>query len=73
MVNNLASKVDVQESTEFNDVWIRIFTHKGSTPILVVSDGKLKSKADIGQQVLDAFTFTIESPIFNEAKEKERT
>lgn len=72
MVTNLASDVTLEESDELNDVWMRIFTERGSSPILIVANGVLKSEADIGKQVLNAFEYLVKSPVFDKVTEKAR-
>jgi hypothetical protein len=55
----------VDEFTEFQDVVIRIASTRGSFPVHVVEDGKLKTAEQIGQHILDGFKHNlIESEIF---------
>lgn len=68
MVTDIAT-VQFKEFTEFKDVVLRVFTPRGSSPVVIVSEGKIRSAEDIGEQMLGLFEYHVESPVFNEAKE----
>lgn len=67
-VRDLAT-VQLKEFDAFNDVIMRVFTERGSSPIVIVQNGEVNSAEDVGQQVLDLFRYMVESPVFDKAQE----
>jgi hypothetical protein len=53
---------------EYQDTILRVSNVMGSTPVVIVSDGKLNTAQDIGEQVLALFGYQVRSTVFNTAK-----
>jgi hypothetical protein len=65
MTTKLAT-AEICEFDEYQEVVMRIFTTRGSTPIRIVDELKgLLSAEEIGKQIIHAFDYFIESPIVN--------
>lgn len=57
----LLATAKVFEGEGYEDVVLRIYSERGSTPIVVVDEGTIKSAHEIGMQVLEAFRYTVTS------------
>lgn len=58
---------EVHESEEYRDVWVRFSTERGSSPVMLVANGVLMDAEQIGQAVLQQFSYLIRSEVFNAA------
>lgn len=66
---NLGTGV-LMEFTNFGDVILRIFTDRGSSPIIIVDGGKVQTPAAIGSAILGLFDHTVSSEVFQGANER---
>lgn len=63
------SKAEVVEFPQLADVVVRFHSNNGSSPVVIVGDGIVRSAEDIGFQILELFNFRISSEVFEEAEE----
>lgn len=66
-MHNLGT-AQLAESDEYQDVTLRIHTRRGSIPVQIVLNGERQTREQVGAQVLEAFNYFVESPVFDAAQ-----
>lgn len=67
-MDSLITHATMAEFPEYSDVILRVFTQRGSCPIVIVDNGARVDAEDIGNQILSLFNYTVQSEVFNTAK-----
>jgi hypothetical protein len=67
MSNRLDTRTEVHEFEDYQDVVMRVHSTRGSSPVVIVSEGAVQSAESIGQRVLELFGYVLESAVYEAA------
>jgi hypothetical protein len=67
-VTHLDTHTTITEFDELHDVIVRVYSTRGSVPVVVVDEGVVQSAEAIGQRVLELFDYYLKSPVYDAAR-----